>query len=727
MSVITRTIQLALAVSGVSVAIGAWGQSTGTPQPQASAEQSSRTRGSRRADIEEVVVTAQKRQERLQDVPISVSVIGEKSLESGPVRSLDSVLQSTPGFAGYQNAQGGVSRYSVRGVSSNTSLFNSASVVAFYLDDTPFAFVRFPVVPDASAYDVQRVEALRGPQGTLYGASSLNGVIRVITNDADLDDLKFKSRARFASTEDGAESYGVDGALSVPIIPGKLAARMVAGYADEGGWVDYPNASVNDANDSQTKNFRLKVNAAPTDALGVELMTWHSKVDRGASNASRDDRTSADTFAPPFETEFDAHAVTITYDFGPVVLTSATTAMKWNSAGLADAGPSVLKTEMEADLFAEEIRLTSSGDGLWRWSLGGLYRDEADENRQELFPEATFVNVDSDTHNEFKSRSYALFGELTRRFLDGKFETTVGARYFEDENTSNLISCCFGGPPQVPYGKSQPVKSDQWTSRLVFAYHPAQDMTIFAGFSQGFRAGFAQQGLAILAAGGEQNAPPVKPDKLNNYEIGIKGSASDGRIIYDLSAYYIDWSDTVQVVGYPIPGVNNTSIVVFIPINTASADGIGFDAAVGLDLSDRWRLDATVSWNDVAFADDVISGTSILYTKGSRTPESAETTASGHLGYRLPLSDRYAIELEGGVNYTSKLLTQTSVGPVSGDDLLRANAAITVTSSNGWSAMLFGDNLTDEDGRIRPAPLGPGFGSDRFRPRTYGLQLDYRF
>lgn len=691
----------------------------------------SRVRG-QIGDLEEVIVTAQRREEKLQDVPISLSVFTGESLESGEVTGLNSALRNVPGFAGYENTQGGMVRYSVRGVSTNPSLLNSASVVGYYMDEIPFAFVRFPVVPDGSAYDLERVEALRGPQGTLYGASSLNGVIRVVTQDANLDEFEMKARTSGSSTKDGSESYRVDAALNVPIVDGKLAARLVGGYEDEGGWIDLPNAGVKDANDRQSKNLRAKVNARPVENFGIEFMSWLSRTDRGYHSGSRDDRTSSSTYRTPFETNFDAHGLTLTYDFPIAALISSTSSMKFDSTGLADLGTLLNRTTLKADLIAQEVRLTSTSDGAWKWSLGGIYRDEEDQLIQQAFVEQTLVNFEQvQNRTVYDSQSYAFFGELTRLFFDNRVELTGGLRYFRDRNSNDEISASniATGASVTPAGKSRTVTDDALTSRVVLSFHFTPNASLYASFGEGFRAGFSQSGFV------RRNVPPevvsvlpvVEPDKLRNYELGAKGSLMDGLLTYDLATYYIDWKDAVQVQAWFFQLGPSAQSSTFIPLNSKGIDGVGADAAVTLRWSDRWEMGATFSWNDLQFKEDVLNGPSILYPKGARPPESSKMTAGGNVSYALPLGSALSAEFSTAVNYTSRLVTAGATGLTEGDDLLRVNASITFASTSGWSVMFFGDNLTDEDGRVRPAANLILAESDRLRPRTYGLQLDYRF
>ena len=163
--------------------------------------------------LEEIVVTAQKRQERLQDVPIAIAVMQGNLLDSSSSVSLFDALSNVPGVAitGSQNAglQGGGAQLTIRGVTAGAPTLAGTSPIAYYLDGVPFGLVKSAVVPDLAPYDLDRVEVLRGPQGTLYGASAEDGVVRVITNDADLHNFDFKTRLSGGTTESGGGNFWI--------------------------------------------------------------------------------------------------------------------------------------------------------------------------------------------------------------------------------------------------------------------------------------------------------------------------------------------------------------------------------------------------------------------------------------------------------------------------------------------------------------------------------------
>src|SRR5258708_2801857 len=253
--------------------------------------------------IDEIVVTAQKREQRIQDVPISLSVVGGAELDKSSIQSVSDALGMVPGVAVNVTGQGGETKLTIRGVTAAGALFAGPSPIGYYLDSVPFGLVRSAVQPDANSYDLNRIEVLRGPQGTLYGASALNGVVRVLTNDANLNNFEFKMRASTSNTEGGGENYRGDFAVNAPIIPGKLAARAVVDYNNTSGWLN--NAFAADTNTGEVANLRLKINARPTDNSSIKLNYWHSSSHYGAPSVSDDKGFNDTTIPEPYKVKYD--------------------------------------------------------------------------------------------------------------------------------------------------------------------------------------------------------------------------------------------------------------------------------------------------------------------------------------------------------------------------------------------------------------------------------------
>lgn len=696
----------------------------------ASEDQQRQRRSKEESNLQEVVVTAQKRAERLQDVPISISVLSGVALDQSTTQGVLDELGRVPGVVVLPQGIGfGSQEIAIRGVSASGTLNGGASTAAYYLDTVPFGFILHAEVPDSGSFDLKRIEVLRGPQGTLYGANAENGVVRIIPNAPDLNAFGLKARVLSSVTQYGGPNAGGDLAVNVPIIDGQLAVRGVVGYQDLSGWIDRPND--NKANDAQLRNYRVALGYQPLDALSIELSAWSSRDDFGAPNFSLPNRTAPDSGPDPepLNTSFDAYGAKITYQFSHVTVTSQTSYVGFNTYGtdsLSPFGPvipilalSSIPTTDTSYLWSEEFLLNSKDMGPWRYTAGVFYRDDRDHYQQDCTgPFGDFCVVGY----RGQSRSYAFFGELSRRFLDDKLEWTLGLRQFHDDVTAlNTI-------PPAPAVKDS---FNATTPRIVLSWYPSKEMTVYSSFSEGYRSGYPA--LYFLTQI-DPNFPSLKPDKLYNYELGTKADLFGHHLLIDTSVYYIRWVDVQQPLGIANPKGGYLGGIA----NGNSASGPGVDFAVTARPLDALQVGATISWNNLEQDTDVYSGGAILFPKGSRLPNSSKYTGSLFATYSFPLgspdtSGEFSVSgnyISGQPSYSQGL--QGGFVTTYGDNLAFLNAAFTVNFPNNWSMKLYGDNLTNEYGVITSL-VGPGAPpsfaelAGRPRPRTVGLQVDYRY
>jgi iron complex outermembrane recepter protein len=668
--------------------------------------------------VEEVVVTAQKRAENLINVPISMTVVTGDSLDRSTVEGVTEVLSRIPGVVTTVALQGGGTQFSVRGVTSGGPLFNGSNPVAYYLDSTPFGLVRSSIAPDSNAYDLQQIEVLRGPQGTLYGASTLNGVIRVLTHDADLEKFDFKARTTVSSTEHGSEGYRTDMAVNVPIAPGKLAIRAVGGYQDTTGWIDRPNKK--DANDGTLRTLRLKVNAQPTNAFSVGASAWMSRNDYGAPNKSADGRFLPTTTPEPMVTDYDIFGLRIGYEFSTFSLSSSSGYISYdNTVNEALDDGSELFTNLASEVFSEEVLLSSKEESSWRWTAGAIYRNGEDKNFQ------TLTGLDNPLHWTDSSESAAVFGEIGRGFANERWRWTLGLRYFRDTQEVHEKVRLFDNEPLAHLEDTFTAT----TPRAVLTWYANPTLTIYGSYAQGFRSGFGQNPLVLLQA---PDFPAVKPDKLSNYEVGAKGELLDGRISFDTAVYYMYWRDLQAELGLEFRGQGLSA-----PTNGSSASGVGVDLQILTRIVAGLSLGANVSWNDLSHDEDVIATNRtpnrLLYAKGERVFGSPEYTLGALAEYEFSLFQGWRAAFAVSANYASSvvnhaLLDDGSRAALEGDSLLISRANFTIDTDSRWSAAVFVDNLSNEQGTPTPS-IGQDIGkaSVRIRPRTMGLQLDYHF
>jgi iron complex outermembrane recepter protein len=672
----------------------------------------------------EVLVTAQKREEQVENVPLSISVLSGQNLDRTTLSVTDEIGR-TPGLVVSQTSLGGQS-FSVRGVAA-PSLFTGTSVVGYYLDSVPFGFIRQGVSPDSSAYDLDRIEVLRGPQGTLYGVSAINGVIRVLTAEPDLNNYELKTRLTGSETLDGGENYRADVAANAPLVPGKFAVRAVVGYEDASGWIDRSDKS--DVNGSINLNLRLQLRAQPTEKLSLNLMGWRSDIDRDGRNISHDDRTTGMVIPEPSTEKFDAFGFRLGYDFDNFYLSSSTSYIDYKIDSIGTLGGDstfTLVNKFYSEVLSEEINLVSTGQGPWRWTLGGIYRDAEDVTAQNL-PELGVIlgwNPQGSIYKDF-SKSYAIFGELTRSFLDGRWELTGGLRYFEDSADMKQIANLFDSSAVL---LTEDNKYEALSPRVVLTWHPVENLTTYASYSEGFRSGFAQSPFVLAV---DPTVPTVDSDNLTNYELGIKGGGSD-RFSFDAAVFYEDWQDIQQALVIATPLLPSG---IGISLNGGSASGVGAEFGLSFRPIDGLNLGVTYSWNDLGFDEDVVTGVppAVIIPEGQRPDGSHEHTAGASADYSFTIGNRYESRLSGSVNYISASSGYAIISGQSevftGDDLLIARLSFGVSTPAGLSTTLFIENLTDENGKD-PTLADPvsaiqgAFG--RIRPRTIGLQFEYR-
>lgn len=693
--------------------------STGAKQRRASG---------RNQSIEEVIVTAQKREERLQDVPISIAVLGGEQLDSLVVGSARDILRTVPGVTiGLPGLLGDGTSVNIRGVVPQYG----SGTVGYYMDGVPFGFVSSGFLPDTNVYDVERIEVLRGPQGTLYGASSLNGVVRVLTHEADLNAFQFKARTSGATTEDGDETYRADGAINVPIVEGKLAARATVSYADVGGWID--NLVKENINSSENLDARLKVRARPTDALSIGLSYWQSRHDTGAASVSDSNDFYPGRLDPTGDIDFDVYGGEIAYEFPSVTVSSTTSYMEYSNATELDWSAfentflltDLITTIFDARVFSEEVLVKSSGESDWRWTLGAFYRDAKDRFSQQCFDGCLVLLGDPEPNNfgddRYASESYAAFGEVTKLLLDGALELTGGLRYFHDEVTgSNGLVPSYN--PSATFEKVSP--------RAVVTWHANENSTLYASYAQGFRSGLNQQAGTLVL---RPDLRPVEPDKLDNYEIGAKGNLGHNLFTYEAAVYYVDWQDTQQNLDV-LYGPNNV-FSTSAGLNASSASGLGAELSLTLRPADGLSLTGSFGINDVTVDSPIISGSNVIYEKGDRLNGSSKYTAAASASYSFPLGGAGlggTLSLSG--NYMSSFPTRYLVGNNfyidDVDSFLSVQGSVGIAAADRWSLQLFADNLTNERRRIGGDFLnteGINFYNRFMRPRTIGLQFEFNY
>lgn len=691
------------------------------------------------ADEGDIVVTAQLREQRLATVPMSISALSGQQLDSSVGAGVEVALTKVPGvYANPGGARlGAASTIIIRGVVPSVG----GATTAYYLDSIPFGVTGSTffssIAPDASAYDLERVEVLRGPQGTLYGLSASNGVVRVLTKDPSLDKFELKARTGVSATKSGGRNYRGDAAVNIPLIDGKLAVRGVLSYQDMGGWID--NLVRKDSNSSDAFSGRVKIAAKPTDELTLGGMAWVSRWRNDGPSIGRDNGTLASSFYTPSSENYEAYNFTASYQFPGFSIRSMSSYLDWrlrvksDFSALGGGNTNVLLTlNNDAKIFSQEVIATSASDGPWQWTVGGIYRNGSVRSYTTrtnaitgalIAPTYLAPNIQKNY-----SKSFAVFGELTRSFFDGAVELTGGLRYFKDTIRAREISAqtVVGG---IPAGGLFSVKNkyDSVTPRAVLAWHPGGNGTVYASYSEGFRSGLNQGfSTARLAPG----YPAAEPDLLKNYEVGLKRSLFDGAVNLEAAAFYIDWRNVQQAFTVVINAA--TIFPVSVVQNAASASGEGFEVGLSVTPMTGLTLSGNVSWNDLTVDASLFNQNdgSLVLAKGQRLGGSPKYLMNGSINYEFPVSDNLDAGFFASTSYTPRVFLSRSATNAAvlnySDRVFTGDLGFFLEAQAGWKVTLYVDNVGNADPMLTRDTFTREWDA-RLRPRTIGLQLEFRY
>ena len=655
--------------------------------------------------LEEVVVTARKRSERQIDVPIALTSISGDALDQRGVSSVGAALSEVPGVNIYD--RGGSYKLSIRGIS--TSLGSNEN--GYYLDDLPFTGVTVPLNPDVRAWDIDRIEVLRGPQGTLFGEGSMGGTVRILTRDPEFNDWDAKLSLSGSSTSDGGTNRGAKAMINIPLVDDRLALRLAGTKEKFPGWIDNVVTGAQNVNLLEYTSYRAKLRFQPTDALSVGASYWHYKVDGPGGTSTADDRGDADQgVSLAAVIEYSLVGFSAAYDFGPVELAYS---FADNSFELPQRGAlfgGTLEATIGIDVRSNELRLASQGDGPLQWTLGAYKREAI---RRDAFVFALFgLNNTSRTD----ATSEALFGEATWSLSSAPIDLTLGLRSVREDLKGQEAN---SGVPTPPAGG----KYNSTNPRFIVAWRPNEAWRVYASAAKGYRSGQLQPSVS-KGIGGALGIPlpdALSDDSIWTYELGTKASLADNRATFEAAIYQSDWKDVTVRIPLGATGFNGL-------INSKGIDVQGLEASLTTLLGEAWRLNLNASYSDAVFA-GTVPGTGIK--DGSPVDDHAKTTASMSLDYTTTVFGDLTGTGRFGVQYASER-DFPSFGPpqyLPGDTTTTMELRFGLESRH-WGVQLFVDNLTDEDGAISPraAQQVPGAlpTATRFRPRTIGLQVNLK-
>lgn len=699
--------------------------------------------------VDEIIVTAQKRSQSILDVPSGVSVVSSKMLEDVHATQLTDVSSYVPAFQVDSGGSPGQTTISIRGIAP----IGRASTVATYIDDAPVGSSTtynggnsFQL--DLLPYDVEQYEILRGPQGTLYGASSMGGLLKYALSPPSLDMFSVRAGGNLTGVKGGGKvGGGVRANISGPIAAGKLG--FVASYAFEHtpGFIDNAVTGQQNQNGVEQQSARLGLYFEPVDALTIKVNgLWQRTESRGNSSIPLSDGTlqplhgdleDNNLVGQPFTKTIKLVSGAIEYRAGQVDIISATSyadtsvsqtqdasytyGVAFPFLGLPSAGKSIYSYALGLKKFTQELRAQSSGSGPLQWTLGGFYTYEDSTNFQS--PSAlTMVGVPISGVDPLFSaqlpstyKEYAAFGNLNYSVTD-RFELFGGLRYAQNKQVFSEFASgiILGAPINLPNQKS---KENVTTYSAGARFKPASNIMVYTRVATGYRPGGPNLAIPGVSA-------TFKSDNLTNYELGIKAHTPDHVFAIDAAAFLIDWKD-IQLLTSLGGGFNYV-------VNGSKARSKGIEANVTVRPAEGFDVNATFAYIDSVLTADALPAGGL---KGDRLPNVPKLSGSISASYIQDLTAEWSGTFGFGLRMVDDRVSDLTHAPNSrrlpGYAALDLNASAT---DGRFTFRLFAKNITDKRAYASYNLLTNQATGDVtqinaaiIQPRTIGAALDVKF
>jgi iron complex outermembrane recepter protein len=641
---------------------------------------------------DEIIVTATKRASTVQDVPFSINAQTEEDIQRSGATTIEDLSRNVASLS-VQNLGPGQSQVSVRGVSSGQIVRDQPGVkeqVGVYLDESVISLSLF--TPDLDLFDLNRVETLRGPQGTLFGSGSVGGTIRYITNQPDLDQVEGTVEGNL-NLVDGDDLGGhLKGAINLPLSP--YAAIRVVGYHSEfGGFINAFREGGEfreDINDGHRTGGRVSMLIQPTENFSITPRLVYQEVQANGFNRQEvynlygnpfnttrpritfNEREQYLLLDEQFKDDTFIADLVATVDFGGVEATSVTSyidreilvsrdASALTGSVSVDLGfpaegvllPSNLRDTTKLETFTQELRLASTGEGPFQWVLGGFYSDVKrvyaqflPTPRYDFFTDLVlgpgtaaatrngFDVVDSPFNSflPYDIEQKALFGEASYEF--GRLTATGGLRYYDFQEVRDIR---FGGLFADPTNRTgETTSSDGFNPRLLLSYEATDDITINAQAAKGFRLGGVNDPLNLPLCTPEDRTTfepfegAFDDETLWNYEVGVKSQF--GGITFNAAAFYTDIDDLQVTLD---AGTCSSRIVFNVP--KAHTQGIEFELSA--EPVDNLDLSLSGSLIEAEFDSTLTSGGNVIggIREGNRLPSVPKFQFSASAAYSVDL------------------------------------------------------------------------------------------
>lgn len=756
----------AIAQAGVAIHLARAEMNTqAEPQPAAAPANPDSNTGSNAGrvgeSLYEVIVTATKRQERARDIAGSVSAMSGAQLESIGAQSFQDYLTRTPGVV-FNAGPLGDSTAIIRGVGTSVGKDQGQGPTGYYINEIPLTEPGYAIaIPDVDTFDVERVEVLRGPQGTLFGSSALGGAINYVAREASTAgfDAALQTSASSTHHSDGDMGYAGKGMINVPL-GDTFAIRGVAYYRTEAGYLDNIGIDRKASNEQTNKGGRFSAVWTPAEGTKVSLLSLYDQnhtPDFGYRYPQQGEFVRNTLVAEPVEYELQLHSLRLDQDLGFATLTALVgysekerrlvtdnTEFYSEFAPVDDDTPGeVLPNPIPyldtgaSESRSYELRLASPKGEKFDYLIGVMGTSTDKTFKDYLASAGAFdilsvnrelADLRGDTFywgvGRTDGEEKAVFGEANYRFAD-QWTVTFGGRWFDTEVTSRAVysGVLYPGSLQLPRGHQT---EDGFAPKVSLAWRRDDDLMVYGLASKGYRFGNPN---TIFPLDGFNTPSGWETDSLWNYEIGMRSSFLDRRVQTDFTVFLIDWSD-LQVRLYRPDSVTYGT-------NAGEARNIGQEFSGLWRVTDSFDLSLNVTHLDAQLAETVISYTSVTRPDGSvvtvpnvilrdgqQLPGSSEWQVSAMATARLPYASEPSITLAHRYLSDAPQSLQTPNLRINGygQTDLRINATF---SNVGVTA--FVNNLTDKRGvTFGYGDFGLGVQDFIIRPRTIGLMLDWK-
>lgn len=723
--------------------------------------------------LEEVLVTATRRQASVQEIPISVTALSAKTLAANGHDDFMDFAKTVPSLD-YAQLGAGLSRASIRGISSIVG----EALVGYYIDDAPITADQWGQ-PDTKVFDVDRVEVLRGPQGTLFGEGSIGGTIRILNNQPVMDEFEGEVQADVYSTAHGGSlSFGTDFMLNLPVVSDTWALRLVGSYRDEAGYIDNTFLGKDDVNTEEAKALRLMSRWTPTDKLTVDAAIHYNELDSGAFfTADKNLEQTRNIEEPRFDESY-LYNLTVRYDLSSAEFISATSYFDRETGRPIDSnwsldvanflfsflpviyGPAFtlpvftnifIETTLDYEIFTQEFRLVSTSDSPLQWTVGAFYKDSSRPRWHrgnslptalplgEAWPEGSEFFIDQ-RDNQVEQK--AVFGEVSYEFNE-RWTGTLGLRYYEEDvRLKNTRYGIFEDPFNPATWNTDLAPLDDTSSvnvvtpKLSLSYAVSDEMMLYGLYAEGFRKGGVNVTLAV-----DFGAPQSYDNELvKSYEVGMKSSWLDNRMTINAAAFYNDWTDkqAPSSILHPVTGLPQDFVDNIGEAHTAGVEieilalvAEGLEVSIGGNYVEAEIDTETTYFSDQILRDDPLANNLTTAPSGTRLAYTPEHSVHISAEYQWPVTAALTGKVRALVASRGDSFNSLGEEPVGYSDAYTTADLSFALSGGLWEARLYCSNCTNTLGS--PANDLDAVGDDigrlffPIRPRTVGLRASLRF